>query len=460
MNRIPTALRLLAAAFASLALLMLTARPVLAQSILRDTETEALLNDMAAPLVKAAGLEPGNVQIVLVANPSINAFVAGGQIIYIHSGLIEAADTANEVQGVIAHELGHITGGHINRLHEGMGNAARVSLLSLLLGVAAAAAGAGEVAPGIMMAGQRAAIGSFLAFSRVQEASADAAGAQYLSAAGISGRGSLSFFRKLQGELSMRGYRRNDETEFLQTHPLSVDRIQRLRETYVADPAWDAPDDPRLQARFEAVKAKLAGYLGQPEQILRAYPPSDTSVAAHYARAYAFHKDARIEQALAETRALLAKEPDNPYFLELKGQVLLESGRPREAIAPLREATRLTGNAPLIGSIYGHALIAAEDPAYHEEALRVLRASVARDRANAFAWHQLGVIYAQQGDQARAMLASAEQQALRRDHAAALRNARGAEAGLPVGSPDWLRAQDIGMAAQAALERERSRPRR
>jgi predicted Zn-dependent protease len=449
--------RLFAFLCAFLALSLLTARPALAQSILRDTETEALLQDMAAPLVKAAGLEPGNVQIVLVNDPSINAFVAGGQIVYIHSGLIDAADTANEVQGVIAHELGHITGGHINRYSEGAGNATKVSLLSLLLGVAAAAAGAGEVAPGIMMAGQRAAMGTFLAFSRVQEASADAAGAEYLSKAGISGRGSLTFFRKLQGEISRRGYRRNDETEFVQTHPLSTDRIQRLRETYMADPAWEAPDDPDLQARFSQAKAKLAGYLAEPAQILRLYPSSDRSVEAHYARAYAYHKDARVDLALAEADALLAKQPDNPYFLELKGQVLLESGRPRDAIVPLREAVRLTGNAPLIGAIFGHALIATEDPQHREEAVQVLRGSVARDRRNPFAWHQLGQVYASRGDEPRAMLASAEQQVLRGENMAALRSARGAEAGLPTGSPDWIRAQDIGLEAQAALERERQK---
>ncbi|TNE29156.1 MAG: peptidase M48, partial [Alphaproteobacteria bacterium] len=164
----------------------LSAQPAAAQSMLRDAETEALLQDMAAPLVEAAGLEPGNVDIVLLGDPSINAFVAGGQAIYIHSGLIDAADTANEVQGVIAHELGHITGGHIIRHSEGASAATNISILSMLLGVAAAAAGAGDAAMGVIMAGQRAALGKYLAFSRVQESSADAAGASFLSKAGIS----------------------------------------------------------------------------------------------------------------------------------------------------------------------------------------------------------------------------------------------------------------------------------
>ena len=193
------------------------AQPVSAQSVLRDAETEALLNDMAAPLVEAAGLVPGNVDIVLINDPSINAFVAGGQAIYIHTGLINAADTANEVQGVIAHELGHITGGHINRFDEGMSAAGNISILSLLLGVGAALAGASEAGIGIMQAGQRAALGKFLAFTRVQEASADAAGAQYLSDAGLSGRGSLAFFGKLLNQ-EFRYYRRQDD-DAARPHP-------------------------------------------------------------------------------------------------------------------------------------------------------------------------------------------------------------------------------------------------
>ncbi len=183
---------------------------------------------------------------------SINAFVAGGQAVYIHSGLINAADTANEVQGVIAHEIGHITGGHIVRYSEGAGAATNISILSLILGGVAAALGSGEAATGIIAAGQRAAIGRFLAFSRVQESSADAAGAQYLSKAGISGRGSLAFFKKLQQQEFRYGRSQADEAEFTRTHPLSGDRIARLRETYIVDPAWDAPDDRANSGAFHA----------------------------------------------------------------------------------------------------------------------------------------------------------------------------------------------------------------
>ena len=447
-------MRLLSHILAFLALAIVAAQPAAAQSVLRDAETEALLEDMANPLVAAAGLAPGNVEIVLVNDPTINAFVAGGQVVYIHAGLIDAADTANEVQGVIAHELGHITGGHVVRVGEGYKRAQGFSLLSMIAGLGAALAGAGEAAMGLMMAGQTAALSSLLSFTRTQEASADAAGAEYLSKAGISGRGSLAFFGKLLNQEVRRGFSQDDEAGFWRTHPLSGDRINNLRETYESDPAWDRPSDPELEARFQRVKAKLQGYVDKPENTLRDYPEEDSSTPALVARAYAYHKQARMDRALEAADALIDRAPSDPFFLELKGQVLLESGRPAEALDPLRQATELSRSEPLIASLLGHALIATEDRDNYEEAERVLRAAVGRDRYNPFAWYQLGVVYAARGDLPRARLASAEQQVMSRQYALAMRSAQAAEAGLPVGSPDWLRAQDIGMQARALIEQE------
>jgi predicted Zn-dependent protease len=449
--------RHLARFIAILAAMQLAIQPLAAQSILRDAETEDFLQDLMDPLTVAAGMPVGSVDVVLLHDSSINAFVAGGQRIYIHSGLIEAADTANEVQGVLAHELGHITGGHIVRFAEGIGAATNITILTTLLGIAAMVAGAGEAGLGIMAAGQQAALGKFLAFSRVQESSADAAGVSYLSKAGISGRGSISFFKKLQNLEFRYGYEQKDEDAYARTHPLSGDRIAFLQREYEEDDAWETPDDPALQARFERIKAKLYGYVSEPAATLRNYPKSKTGVPARYARAYAYHKEAQIELALEELEGLLAIDPHDPYFLEIKGQILLESGRPAAALEPLREAVAATGNEPLIASLFGHALIATEDPAHFAEAERVLRAAVARDREIPFAWYQLGVVYAAQGDLPRARLASAEQQVMSRRYGDALRSAEAAELGLPSGTPDWIRAQDIALQARDALERERGR---
>lgn len=450
-------MRILTHIIAAAVLLVASAQPAAAQSILRDAETEKLLQDMVDPLAEAAGLGEGAVEVVLVNDSSINAFVAGGQRIYIHTGLIHEADTANEVQGVLAHELGHITGGHIIRHSEGAGAATRITLLSTLAGIAAALAGGGEAAMGVMALGQQVAMGNYLSFRRDQEASADAASVEYLSGAGISGRGSLEFFRKLQAFEFRRGISQDDDLEYARTHPMSGNRIAVLRGDFEADAAWDAPLDPDLERRFHRVKAKLYGFQTVPERVLTTYPTSMTDAAARYARAYAYHKDARMDLALAEVDALIEMEPDNPYFLELKGQILLESGRPLDALEPLRRSVALTNSDPLIAPMLGHALIATEDPRYLPEAEEVLRAAVGRDHRNPFAWYQLGVVYGQRGDIPRAQLASAEQQIMSGSPRAALMSARAAEAGLPQGTPDWIRAQDVAIEARDMIERMEDR---
>lgn len=450
-------MRLILSLLSAVALLCASTVPTAAQSVLRDAETEALLQDMVDPLVEAAGMDAGAVKVVLVNDNSINAFVAGGQRIYVHTGLLQEADSANEVQGVLAHELGHITGGHVLRIYEGIGQATRITLLSTLAGIAAMLAGAGEAGMGVMALGQQAAMSNFLSFSRDQEASADAASVHFLSGAGITGRGSLEFFRKLQSYEFRRGISQNSDQEYGRTHPLSGNRISALRGDFERDAAWDTPPDPQLQERFLRIKAKLYGYQATPERVLAAYPTYMTGIPARYARAYAYHKDARMEEALVEADALIAMEPDNPYFLELKGQILLESGHPEQAIAPLRRSVELTGADPLIAPMLGHALIATENRAYLDEAERVLRAAVGRDRQNPFAWYQLGVVYGQRGDFTRAQLASAETQILSGNPQGALANARSAEAGLPTGSPDWLRAQDIAGQARVQIEQQEER---
>ncbi len=450
----------LARILATLTCALLIVQPAQAQSILRDAETEALLDEMAAPLIRAAGLRPADVRIYMINDPSINAFVVQGQAVYIHSGLIVSAANANQVQGVIAHELGHIAGGHVARRNEGATRATSIMLLSLLLGAAAAVAGAGEAGMGILAAGQQAAVGSFLAYSRTQESTADAAGARYLAAAGISGRGSVDFFMTLQNQEFRYNIPQDDEQAYGRTHPLSGDRIRFLRDTYSADAAWDRPSDPAMEARFQRVRAKLIGFVYQPADTLRRYPEADMTVPALYARAYAWHRDAHPERAMAAAQALVTRDPSDPYFLELQGQIMLESGRPREALPPLRAAVTATGAHPLISALFGHALIATEDPANLAEAERVLRSAVVRDRENPFAWYQLGIVYAQRGDDPRAALAAAERHSLTGNPGAALVSAETALAGLNAGTPDWLRAQDIQLTARVEFEEQRRRERR
>jgi predicted Zn-dependent protease len=419
--------------------------------ILRDTETELLFREMSVPLVKAAGLDPASVKVVLIGDPTINAFVSQGQTVYLQSGLIDAADNVNQVQGVVAHELGHVVAGDAIRSGQGEKKAVGVSILSLLLGVAAIAAGAPDAGMGVMMAGQRAAIGEMMAFTRVQEATADATASRLLSKAGVSGKGLLEFFAKLQNQEYRLAIYAKDS--FDRDHPINSERIQALQQKLKSDPAWDTPTDPALEARFERVKAKLLGYVN-PKQAVLKYPESDQSIPAHYARAYAYHLSGYPDKAQSEADALLRADPHDPFFLELKGQILLEDGKVKEAIAPLREATERSGNAPMIAAMLGHALVETNDPKNFEEAKQILKVAVNRDNEDPFAWYQLGIIYDREGDQARAQLATAERNNLQGNPKLALASAQMALKGIPPGTPDYLRAQDIAMVSRAELAKK------
>jgi predicted Zn-dependent protease len=431
-------------------------QPVAAQEdagpqVLRDTETEAMFREMSVPLIKAGELDPNSVKVTLLNDPVINAFVAQGQTVYLQSGLLEAADNVNQLQGVVAHELGHVIAGDSIRSAQGEKQAMGITILSLLLGVAAAAAGAGDAGMGVMMAGQRAALGEFLAFTRAQEATADATGSRLLSQSGISGKGMLDFFAKLQNEEYRLAIYSKDS--FDRDHPINAERIEALQQKLKSDPAWNKPTDPKLEAQFERVKAKLLGYVNPKQAVLR-YPETDKSIPAHYARAYAYHLGGYPDKAEAEADALLAADPHDPYFLELKGQILLEDGKPKEAIPTLREATERSGNAPMIAALLGHALVATEDFKNFEEAKQILKVAVDRDNEDPFAWYQLGIIYDREGDQARASLATAERNNLEGKPKMALASAQMAMKGIPPGSPDYLRAQDIAMVSKAELAKK------
>ncbi|OYX76524.1 MAG: peptidase M48 [Sphingomonadales bacterium 32-65-25] len=431
--------------------------PAWAQSILRDAETEAFFREISRPLIDAAGLDPRSVQFVLVGDPSINAFVTGGQNVFIHSGLITAADNVNELQGVIAHELGHIAAGHNVRFGEGAGPASKISLLSLVGAALAVAAGAGEAGMAILGLGTAAAQGKFLAFTRDQESRTDQAGAVFLSKAGISGKGSIAFFRKLQGQEFRLAI--PQDNEYARTHPLSSTRVANLIAVYEKDPAWNTPPDKALQAKFERIKGKLIGFVEEPPRVMQQYPEGTNTAAALYARAYAWHRSGHPDQAMTEAARLVALNPYDPYYLELEGQILLESGKVANSLPVLRRAVERAPFEPMIITLLGHALVTSEDPKLQAEAEPLLRKAVSLDRENPFTWYQLGVIYDRRGDKPRAALAAAERFSLEGNAMGAMMNARLARAGLPAGTPDFIRADDIMLVAGDALEQQKRKKR-
>ena len=446
-------LRLLRLCLRALLAALLVTEPLAAQSILRDAETEGFFRQLALPLEKAAGLDPKSVQIVLIGDPNINAFAANGQNVYIHSGLIVAADNVNQLQGVIAHELGHIAGGHLVRFGEGSGPATRISLLSLVAAGLLIAAGAGDAGIAALGLGTAKAEADYLSFSRDVESRADQAGATFMRTAGISGKGTIEFFHKLLGEEYR--YAVKQDNSYGRTHPLDGERISVLETEYRSSPYWNTPSDPALQAEFLRIKGKLTGFVEEPQRTFVLYPESDLSEGARYARAYAWHRSAYPDAANAEVDHLLSLHPTDPYFLELKGQILLEAGHPREALPVLRRAVAKAPNEPLIATLLGHALISTEDPKDFAEAKPLLRLALARDRENPFAWYQLGVIYDHEGDEPRAALAAAERYTLEGNPKSAAANARLALLSLPKDTPDWLRADDIAQVSKNDLDKKK-----
>lgn len=443
----------LVVAFAFVALATIQAS---AQSILRDAETEAFLRQVAYPVFQAAGLNPQSVHLYLLNEASINAFVTGGQNIFFHSGLILAADDVDEFVGVIAHETCHIACGHGVRRGDAAAIAGNFSILSLVLGAAAIAAGGGDAGIGILAAGQTVAQRQFLSYTRGEESEADLAGARYLDTIGVSSSGMIRFFDKLRDQEILAQVRQDP---YIRSHPLNRTRILQLQEAGAQSQYFNTPPDPIKNEVFKRLQAKLAGYLDPPRQTLRKFPLSDTSIPARYARVYAYHKSLEWDLALAEADALIAAEPNNPYFYEIKGQILFENGKVEEALPVLETAVALAPREPLIATALGQALVSFEEPDYMKRAQPILEQATRQDRSNSFAWFSLAKAYSWLDMQPEASLATAERFYSLGAPGQAAVHARRALDGFKTGTPEWLRAQDILLVSEDAANRQSRRRR-
>jgi predicted Zn-dependent protease len=411
-------------------------------SLIRDTEVEAILQQQSAPIFRAAGLNPADVKIHIVGDKELNAFVARGQQIFITTGLLTQAKTPNELLGVIAHETGHIAGGHIARQGEGARPAMATMFLTLGLGVLAAIAGAPDAAAGLVYSSSYFATLTYLGYSRVQEASADQAAAGYLENAGMSGKGLVTFFDNFRSQEIFSEARRY---AFFRSHPLTSDRIEALRLRVEKQPHYGTEDTPEALAQHALVVAKIKAFMNHSGQTFVDYKETDTGYPARYARAIAYYKATQPDKAVEKIDALIAEQPTNPYLYELKGQVLFESGRIREAEPAYRQAVALKPDAPLILALFGQTLIALEDKEKLDEAVTVLRHANDLEKDNPFTWRQLAEAYDRKGMPGMARLATAEQYfALEQSQQARVFAMRARE-NLPKNSPEWRRATDIVM---------------
>lgn len=436
-------LALLAALATAVAPISVSAQGI---SLLRDAEIEAYLDDYSRPIFAAAGLNPKSIQILVVNDPTFNAF-AGGRYMGVNSGLFTFAKTPNEIEGVIAHEAGHLAGNHSARTAEAIANAGRPMILGLLLAAGAIAAGAPEAGIGLLGLGQNVALADFLVYSRSQEATADQSSITYLDRLGHSTKGAMDIWSRMRNYQIITGQRVNP---FLQSHPLANDRFSALQERAMASPYFDKQDSPEEMRRLHLIQAKIKGFLHEPHETLRDYPLSDQSDPAHYARAVAYYRNSDIEKALKEVRILTAEHPEYPYFHELEGQILFEYGQTREAIEPNRKSVALLPNNALMRLALARSLLATSEPALIKEAEGELKRATLLEPDNSFAWYELARAYSEQGDDAKANLATAES----RFHAGAMPDAnqfaRRALPGLERGTTEWRKAMDIILATQPA----------
>ena len=414
--------------------------------VIRDTEIEQLLRDYAQPILRAAGLAKQNVRVVVLGERSFNAFVMDGRHIFINAGALFDAKTPNEIIGVFAHETGHLAGGHLMKLREQLASAQTASIVAMMLGVGAMVAGAraggggADAGMAAIMAPQSAIQRTLLSYVRTQEDQADHAGVKFLNATGQSPKGMVDLFTRLTNE-SLFNSRYIDP--YLQTHPLPAERVAALVAIAKASPYWDHRDSAELQLRHDMMRAKLSGFMDRPDTVARRYPLGDHSLPARYARAISAYRHAGLGRALPLIDELIQAQPNNPYFYELKGQALLEGGRPADAVAPLRRAVALSQRAPLIEIMLAQALIATNSKTVAEEAAELLRYAISREPDAPEAYSQLAMAYGRKGDLANADLAAAQAAFTRGDLITARQLASRAKTRLPVGSPAWVRADDI-----------------
>ncbi len=424
------------------------ASPASAQSAIRDTEIEGIIQEWADPVLVAMGLEPTEVEILLINDNDLNAFATRGRIMGINTGLILKTRTANELLGVLAHEAGHIKNRHT--LRDGaQGAAMQPMLMTMALGALALAAGSPQAGAVLLGNSQYFGTLSALRYMTHQEGEADNTGARALENAGESGRGLVSFFENFRSQEVFSDARR---FPYFRSHPLSSDRIENLRRFVSEQSNYDRTDSPERVAQHALILAKIHAFMDDPIQTLRDYPESDVSLPGRYARSIAWYRDGQTEKALNAVDALLAEQPDNPYFWELRGQILFEEGRPAEAIGAHRRSVELRPDAPLLRINLAHALIETHDPANLDPAIAELKRATALENDNTMGWRLLSQAYASQGKEGEARLASAEMYFAAGAEIQATQFALRARDMLDPGTAEWTRAMDIVFASGATQQ--------
>ncbi len=414
-------------------------------NLIRDAETEHAIRSYATPIFQAAGISPQSVKIFIVNDKSLNAFVTSGNRMFVNTGLIMKAKTPSEVIGVIAHETGHIAGGHVAFRGESIDKAIITNIASYLLGIGAAiATGQGEAAAVVIGAGQSFALRNFLSYTRQQESSADQAAVKYLRATEQSPEGLRNFMGLLRGQEVLLS---KNQDPYLRSHPLTQQRYNFLENQVLKSPYAGKTDSPETIEAHNRIVAKLVGFLESSSQVFRKYPEEDTTQAARYARAISYYRSTDLENASRELDNLLLESPNNPYYLELKGQILFEFAKGSDAVPYLEKASELAPEAAPIRSLLVRVLVEENNPVQDDKALKHITRILQSEPNNPGVWRQAAIIHGRKGDKGMTYLALAEAAYGRGKFEDAIFQSGRATELLSKGSPAWLRASDLNSAA-------------
>lgn len=428
--------------------------PSFARGLVRDAEIEHTLRRLAAPILQAAGLGKNAVRIYIVHSPEMNAFVAGGANIFLTTGLLSRLKTVEEIQAVLAHETGHIAGGHLVRLAGKVSNARNVAFIGMIVAAGAAAAGGRGAATALAAGSSQAAQRGLLSYTRSEEANADQAAARYLATAGISPQALVDVLRLFRGQEALSSARRDSYTS---THPLSSERMRYLEDAVISRRVSKAKTDPNLPYWHARMVAKLNGFIRAPKTTLKRLPSGNTSEIANLQRAIAHHKRGSAKNALRYLEPLIKKRPKDPFYHELKGQIMLESGNSGTAAKAYQRAAKLAPREGQMVAGLGRSLLAKNTKSSNKTALNHLKKAVRMDRLDPRVMRDLALAYARAGDNGRASLTTAERYALIGRIKDAGLHAKRAVGLLTAGTPEWRKAQELVRLAERAPSKKRKK---
>lgn len=420
-------------------LCVIFATPGYAASLINDTETERVITDLIAPLASAADIPDGRLRVHIVGDNQFNAFVMGGEDVYVYTGLLTQIKSPDALQAVVAHELGHTIGGHMTQMSDRMSAEMLRTMIIQALGIGLMAVGGDpSLGAGVLAGSSGVAQQSMLAFTRDEERIADDMGLKLMIRAGLNPDGFVQVFEQM-GHMTGALESRINPNRI--NHPLTAERLNNVRaqiekmdSDYIPN---NAPTDAQ-RSEFELVRAKLIGYLDSAENVATAYPKSDTSDAALYAHAIAYMRGGNLDAARTTTLALIERAPDNPYFYELLGDVEYQLGHYDDSVSAYEKSLELTDNAPQIETALALVLSERNKSGDRARAIELCKRALLTSPMPLTYW-----VLARAYDDGRADWARAEYYHMMGKKELAREYARRARKSLKPNTPEYIKSGDI-----------------